>query len=143
MQCLKCKSETQIHKHHVTYSPEYIIELCKSCHSMITSINTKYAMFHKRKLTNEERLYAHEHFIITDKLILEFLLKGMPNPFKNKNRQKKKKNKKKYAEVPKIIKTPKPESVHGFWRDYTDNETVIPDRKKPPIKVKRRVVKQD
>lgn len=38
--CCKCGKTYYIHRHHVTYKPEVIKLLCRTCHKFVTSINT-------------------------------------------------------------------------------------------------------
>ena len=62
-ECLKCEKTKLLHKHHVTYDPEVIKWLCRICHGLITSINTKIAINRKRKLSNNLREYLFDIFL--------------------------------------------------------------------------------
>lgn len=74
--CSKCNQFRPINRHHVTYAPERIEDLCIFCHGLITAINTRYAKWKgKVKLTNEERTTLYAFFKSTDKAILEAVLR--------------------------------------------------------------------
>lgn len=39
--CVKCESKGKLHRHHITYSPPLMADLCPLCHSRVTGLNTK------------------------------------------------------------------------------------------------------
>lgn len=54
--CGICKKQKKIfHKHHVTYEPEVIVEICSICHERITRLNILISIACNHKLSNYER----------------------------------------------------------------------------------------
>ena len=76
MNCIKCSSKNNIHRHHVTYDPEVIVLLCKRCHKLITNINTLVAENYNERttLTNSQRERLQSFFLITEIWILKAIL---------------------------------------------------------------------
>jgi len=64
--CRKCGKGGRLERHHVTYEPVKISNLCRKCHKLITELNTMCSQstspFHK--LSNEERLTLWKAFLI-------------------------------------------------------------------------------
>jgi hypothetical protein len=67
--CVKCGKKYRLERHHVTYKPEQIALLCRSCHRLITTINfvasRKYKTNKetKREFTNFVRLLMWTGFL--------------------------------------------------------------------------------
>ncbi len=67
--CVKCKGFGKIHRHHITYEPVVLADLCPLCHGRITGLNTKAAKIaysskeHRREYTNRLRLVLWNWFI--------------------------------------------------------------------------------
>lgn len=67
--CVKCKGFGSIHRHHIIYEPEVVVDLCSVCHAKITGLNTKAARvaysskIHRKGYTNRLRLVLWNWFI--------------------------------------------------------------------------------
>lgn len=67
--CAKCKGFGKIHRHHITYDPEVLVDLCPLCHSRITGLNTKASKIaysskeHRREYTNRLRHVLWQWFL--------------------------------------------------------------------------------
>jgi len=67
--CVKCKKFGKVDRHHVTYVPEVIVDLCHECHSKITGLNSRAAFIAytnkatKVTYTNRVRLIMWRWFI--------------------------------------------------------------------------------
>jgi hypothetical protein len=63
--CRKCGKTGRLERHHVTYEPPQISNLCRKCHKLITELNTMCSQstrpFHK--LENEERVILWKAFL--------------------------------------------------------------------------------
>ena len=61
-----CGKGGRLERHHVTYEPVKISNLCRKCHKMITELNTMCSQstepFHK--LSNAERLTLWKAFLV-------------------------------------------------------------------------------
>lgn len=65
--CRKCKikkdSWLDLDRHHITYNPDKLIWLCRTCHIRITHLNRREARALGRALDNEDRLMVFEDFM--------------------------------------------------------------------------------
>src|SRR5215469_4254072 len=52
--CIKCEAYGPTDGHHVTYTPEQVVRLCRSCHELITALNFLWSQ-QVGRLTNKER----------------------------------------------------------------------------------------
>lgn len=76
--CIKCNTLSELHAHHVTYTPAVVVDLCKLCHNRITGLNTKGSLVaHGNKLTNTA---------YTNKLRLVLWKWFLTNPWPDKRR---------------------------------------------------------
>ena len=114
MKCIKCGAEQLLHRHHITYEPEYLALLCETCHIVITKINTAVA-FKVGKLSNEQRIAIYDFFLQSELWIVKNLYKIKGFNFKTKKKHKKQKKKKKLLPN----KTVYP-SIHGWYMPDRD-----------------------
>ena len=82
--CNKCFSVKRLHRHHIIYEPEKLINLCEYCHGIITSINTKYAK-KNGKLSNATRKKLFRFFEKSELSILSVLVNA--KKFKRKEKR--------------------------------------------------------
>ena len=52
VKCEKCKKYKPCDRHHVTYNPDVIVKICRTCHKKITLVNTIAAVLTKKKMDN-------------------------------------------------------------------------------------------
>ena len=68
--CCKCGKKWGLERHHVTYKPPLIKDLCSKCHKKITEINTVAAKLYgthktrRTKFTNVVRLALWRVFLV-------------------------------------------------------------------------------
>ncbi len=55
--CVKCGSQKYCVKHHVTYVPEFIIPLCRSCHMKIHAYPKEHPNFIKHTMQERDHFY--------------------------------------------------------------------------------------
>lgn len=57
--CKKCKKRVKLERHHITYKPEIVVNICVKCHKKITRLNTEASQSTSpwHRLTNIERVF--------------------------------------------------------------------------------------
>ena len=69
VKCAKCGKFGKVDRHHVTYDPVVLVNLCRSCHSRITSLNARAAFvaytnkIKRKAYTNRVRLILWRWFM--------------------------------------------------------------------------------